>query len=276
MIDWADIVVGANFRVYSLESGGTLFTLRNNGKEVKFREYGSYVQIKRAISESIDVQFSGRFDKNKNFEGQFTPRISAVWEFAQGHNLRGSYQTGFRIPTTQDQYIDLDVVTRRIIGRNQIIRDKYNIDTNPVYSSTSVLAAQAAGDVNLLEIEDEVYQDYVTEKVGTWEIGYKGLLLEGRLFIDAFYYQSTYTDLLAEVEITQAVTAGGTVADIQTVPAGYDVGTTGHSDTQKDVFVSGGAVGISLQNFGYDVNIDEDVKSTGFGLGAEYFFKRGH
>ena len=276
MIDWADIVVGANFRTYLLESAGTLFALRNNGNEVKFREYGGYVQIKRALSESVDVQFSGRFDKNKNFDGQFTPRISAVWEFLQGQNLRGSYQTGFRIPTIQDQYIDLDVVTRRLIGRNQILRNRYNIDENPVYSTISVLAAQAAGDRSLLEIEDEVYQDYVTEKVGTWELGYKGLLMEGRLFIDAFYYQSTYRDLLAAVDITQAVTAGGTPADIQTVPDGYDVGTSGHSPAQQDVFVAGGGVGISLQNFGYEVNIDQDVKSTGFGLGAEYSMSGGY
>ena len=276
MIDWADIVVGANFRTYSLESEGTLFALKDNGNEVKFREYGGYIQIKRAVSESVDVQFSGRFDKNKNFDGQFTPRISSVWEFAKGHNLRGSYQTGFRIPTTQDQYIDLDVVSRRLIGRNQILRDRYNIDKNPVYSTSSVLAAQAAGDRSLLKIEDEVYQDYVTEKVGTWEIGYKGLLMDGRLFIDAFYYQSTYTDLLAEVDITQAVQAGGKVANIQTIPTGYDVGTTGHSDAQKDVFVAGGAAGISLQNFGYDINIDEDVKSRGFGLGAEYSMGGGY
>ncbi|MCP4457462.1 MAG: TonB-dependent receptor [Cytophagales bacterium] len=282
VVDWADIVVGANVRKFALNSDGTLFALRNNGKEVNFYEYGGYIQIKRAISETIDVQFSGRYDKNKNFDGQFTPRVSTVWEFMEGHNLRGSYQTGFRIPTTQDQYIDLDVVTRRLIGRNQILRDRYNIDENPVYSTPSVLAAQAAGlagDLNardLLEIEEQVYDEYVTEKVGTWEIGYKGLLMDGRLFVDAFYYQSTYRDLLAEVDVTQAVQAGGTVDDLQTIPAGYDVGTAGHSDAQKDVFVAGGATGIFLHNLGYDVNIDQEVKSTGFGLGAEYSLGGGY
>jgi len=275
-IDWADIVIGANYRTYQLESEGTLFALDENGEEISFSEYGGYLQIKRSISDAVDLQFSGRYDKNENFKGQFTPRVSLVWEFLEGHNLRGAYQTGFRIPTTQDQYIDLDVVTRRLIGRNQINRDRYNIDTNPVYSTASVQAAQAAGDISLLEIEEQVYQEYVTEKVGTWEIGYKGLLLDGKLFIDAFYYQSTYRDLLAEVDITQAVTSGGTAADIQTTPAGYDVGAAGHSDAQKDVFVAGGAAGISLQRFGYDVNIDEDVKSVGFGISAEYSLGGGY
>lgn len=272
VIDWADIVVGANLRIYALKSEGTLFALKDNGDEVTFHEYGGYAQIKKGILDNVDVQVSGRFDRNKNFKGQFTPKISTVWEFLDGHNLRGSYQTGFRIPTTQDQYIDLDVVTRRLLGRNQILRDRYNIDSNPVYNTKSVLAAQAAGDRSLLKIEEQVYQDYVTEKVGTWEVGYKGLLLDGRLLIDVFYYQSTYTDLLAEVDVMQAVRAG----DIQEIPEGYDVGTSGHNDAQKDVFVKGGTTGISLQHFGYDVNIDRDVKSKGFGLAAEYALARGY
>lgn len=272
VIDWADIVVGANFRTFALASEGTLFTLDENGEEIKFSEYGGYVQIKKTFSEKVDVQFSGRYDKNVNFEGQFTPKISAVWELIKGHNLRGSYQTGFRIPTTQDQYIDLDVVTRRLIGRNQINRDKYNIDTNPVYSTLSVRAAQAAGDPSLLKIEEQVYQDYDTEKIGTWEVGYKGIWLSGRLFIDAFFYESTYTDFLADVDITQAVKS----TDIQSIPDGYNVGTAGHSDAQKNVFVAGGAVGISLQRYGYDINIDNKIKSRGFGINAEYSLGGGY
>lgn len=277
-IDWADIVVGANHRTYALESEGTLFALDDNGEEISFSEYGGYIQIKKDITETIDIQVSGRYDKNENFKGQFTPRVSAVWEFAENHNLRGSYQTGFRIPTTQDQFIDLDVVTRRLIGRNQLLKDRYNIENNPVYSTESVIAAQTSGDVNDLQIAQDVYREYLTEKVGTWEVGYKGLFLDGSLFIDVFYYESTYSDLLAEIDVTQAVVTGSfDIASGFGVPTGYGVGYPNeHSDAQKAVFVAGGAEGISLQRFGYDVNIGEDVKTRGFGLGAEYSIGGGY
>lgn len=280
-IDWADIVVGANFRTYALNSEGTLFTLDENGDEISFNEYGGYLQIRKDLSESFSVTASGRFDKSQYFEGQFTPRLAAVWEFTEGHNLRGSYQTGFRIPTTQDQFIDLDVVTRRLIGRNDILRDNYNLDRNTVYTTASVNDARAQAAANnpnyldRLEVAADVYEDYKPERVGTWEIGYKGLLMDGKLFIDAFYYQSTYSDLLAEIDITQMVDA----SDIQSVPNGYSTSRAEeHDDAQKEAIVAGGDPdnGGRVQRFGYDVNIKEDVKTRGFGIGAEYSMGGGY
>ncbi len=274
-IDWADIVIGANFRTYALESEGTLFTLDENGEEISYNEYGGYIQIRKDLLDNVSLTASGRYDKSEFFEGQFTPRIAAVWEFADGHNLRGSYQTGFRIPTTQDQFIDLDVVSRRLIGRNDILRENYNIDRNTVYTGASVLAAQTSGDVADLEVASDVYDSYKPEKVGTWEVGYKGLLMDGSLFIDAFYYQSTYTDLLAEITIVQAVQSD----DIQGVPAGYETNSgERHDNAQLQTFADGGdpGNGVSLQNFAYDVNIGDNVKSSGFGIGAEYSIGAGY
>jgi len=280
LIDFAEIIIGGNFRTYALESEGTLFALDDDGNEISYNEFGGYLQIKKDIVDDVTITASGRYDKSEFFEGQFTPRVATVWEFANGHNLRGSYQTGFRIPTTQDQFIDLDVVSRRLIGRNQILRDRYNIDENPVYTTASVLAAQQANDISQLELAEEAYEAYKPERVSTWEVGYKGLLLDGRLFVDAFYYQSTYTDLLAEIDITQAVQSGGSIEDIQSIPDGYDDGVnngeSGHSDADQEVFVAGGSADVSLQRFGYDVNIDEEVETRGFGLGLEYSIGNGY
>ncbi len=272
-IDFADVVVGANFRTYALNSEGTLFTLDDAGDEVSFNEFGGYVQISKDIIDNVKLQGSVRYDKNENFTGQFSPRISGVWEFLADQNFRASFQRGFRIPTTQDQYIDLDVVTRRLIGRNEILTENYNINTNTVYTTESVMAAQASGNVNDLVVAADAYKDFETEKVNTWEVGYKGLLLDGRLLIDAFYYNSTYQDFGAEIDVTQAVVTG----DIQSVPGGYTVASAGarHGATELQTFVDGGATGVSLQRYGIDTNIDQDINTYGFGLGAEYTFLEG-
>lgn len=272
-IDFADVVVGANFRTYALNSEGTLFTLDENGDEVSFNEYGGYLQVSKDVIDNVKLQGSVRYDKNVNFEGQFSPRLSGVWEFLADQNLRASFQRGFRIPTTQDQYIDLDVVTRRLIGRNEILTENYNINRNTVYTTESVQAAQASGDVNDLVVAADAYKPFETEKVSTWEVGYKGLLMDGKLLIDVFYYNSTYQDFGAEIDVTQAVVSG----DIRSVPTGYTVTSAGtrHDDAQLQALVDGGATGVSLQRFGYDTNIDEDIKSYGFGAGAEYSFMDG-
>ncbi len=278
-IEWAEIIVGANFRTYALESEGTLFALDNAGEEISFSEFGGYVQVTKTLFEDLTLVGSMRYDKNENFDGQLSPRIGGSYQIASGrnqHNFRAAYSRGFRIPTTQDQYIDLDVVTRRLIGRNEILADRYNLNENPVYTTSSVQLAQQTGDPADLELADLVYEEYRTEKVGTWEVGYKALLLDGALFVDAFYYESVYTDLGAEVDITQAVQAGGTIEDIQSIPAALQ--GPGADDARNAAFIAGGDPlnDIALQRYGYDVNIQEDVKSRGWGLAAEYEIGSGY
>ncbi|MEM6830501.1 MAG: TonB-dependent receptor [Bacteroidota bacterium] len=258
-IDWADIVVGGNFRTYDLNSEGTLFALDDNGEEVSINEFGGYLQVSKDVLDDLKLQGSVRYDKNENFDGQFSPRISGVWEFLDNQNFRVSYQRGFRIPDTQSQFIDLDVVSRRLLGRNEFIASRYNFDRNTVYTVESVELARQTGNVGDLQVAEEVYEEFETEKVGTWEVGYKSLLLDGKLLIDAFYYNSTYQDFGAEVEVVQAVALGADGAILTgdgAIPgADYIVGTgQRHADAELDVFVNG-AQGITTQNFGYDTNL---------------------
>ena len=211
-----------------------------------------------------------RYDKNENFEGQISPRASAVWEFANNQNLRASFQKGFRMPTTQDQYIDLDVVTRRLLGRNELIADRYNLDKNTVYTTESVQAAQASGNVSDLVVATDAYKEYKTEKVTTFEVGYKSVLFDGKLFLDLYYYNSTYQDFGAEIDVTQAYSIAGGLTGSGAIPAGYTTSEgVAHSSELQQVFVAGGGQGIGLQRYGYDTNMDEDVNTYGFGLSAD-------
>ncbi len=137
-IKFAEFIVGANYRVYDLNSEASLFATDENGNEYSIKEYGGYVQgSKKLLNDKFKLTASLRYDKNENFAGQLSPRISGV--FTQGnHNFRASYQTGFRIPATQDQYIDLFTPQARLIGGLPLFRDKYNLISNPVYSLTTV------------------------------------------------------------------------------------------------------------------------------------------
>ena len=262
-IDWAEVVVGGNWRRYSLVSEGTLFALDQNNEEIGYNEWGAYTQItKSLIDDNLKIQGSVRYDKNEFFEGQFSPRISAVGTLAGNHNIRGSFQRGFRIPTTQDQFIDLDVVTRRLIGSNSLLVDRYNFETNQVYQTNSVNAARATGDASLLQNEVRIDQDFDTEKVNTFEVGYKGLFMDGRLLIDAYYYYSVYNDFIAEIDFTQAVPNGLTGANPES-----------GSQAQRDAIVNGT---VNTQRFGFDINADGQVKSQGWALQVDYTLEGGY
>lgn len=143
-IKFAEVIVGANYRIYDLNSEGTLFALDNNGEEFSIAEYGGYVQAaKKLFNDKFKLTTSLRYDKNENFEGQWSPRISGVYS-AGNHNFRASYQTGFRLPTTQDQYINLQTPQAKLLGGLQFLRDRNNFATNPIYSLAAVSAFGAA------------------------------------------------------------------------------------------------------------------------------------
>ncbi|MFT6971680.1 MAG: iron complex outermembrane receptor protein [Roseivirga sp.] len=256
-IDFADIVIGGNVRSYSLESGGTLFALENNGDEVSYSEFGTYLQASKSLAnDNLKIQASVRYDKNEYFKGQLSPRISAVGTLSDNHNFRGSFQRGFRIPTTQDQFIDLDVVTRRLIGSNDLLVDRYNFETNTVFTTQSVAAARAAGDPSLLAIETRVSNEFKTEKVNTFEVGYKGLFASGRLLVDAYYYYSVYNDFIAEIDFTQAIPDGLRNDNPQA-----------NTGAQRNDIVSGA---VRTQRYGFDVNADGNVLSQGWALQLDY------
>jgi len=169
-IKFAEFVVGANYRIYELNSEASLFAVDENGDEFNISEFGAYAQgSKKLFNDKFKLTASVRYDKNENFAGQLSPRVSGV--FTQGtHNFRASYQTGFRIPTTQDQYIDLFTPQARLIGGLPLFRDKYNFNSNPVYSLATLTqfgGAVLAGTQNPAVIQSALAQatQIVTQQV---------------------------------------------------------------------------------------------------------------
>ena len=261
-----EIVAGANFRRYSLNSEGTLFALEDDGEEITIDEWGAYAQFtKNLMDNKLKLQGSIRYDKNENFDGQFSPRLSAVKTFLDDHHIRGSFQRGFRIPTTQDQFIDLDVVTRRLVGSNPLLVDRYRFKTNTVYSTQSVNAARdAGGDISLLEVPAKIFEEFKPETVNTFEIGYKGLWFNKKLFVDGYYYYSRYNDFIAEIDFTQAVPNG-----LRQDPAPFDP----NSDAGKQAIVG---QTVPTQRYGFDVNADGTVESNGWAVQLDYSLPKGY
>lgn len=200
-----DVLAGASFRRYNLHSEGTLFNDMNGGLSID--EYGGYVQVgKKLFEEKLKLSASGRYDKSQNFEGRVTPRVSAVYTVAPNNNIRVSYQTGFRNPTTQNQYIDLLVGDNRLVGGLAALLDKYQLRTNQVYTSESVelyRTSVRAGAPNTDLLQKWTFSDLKPESVQAYEIGYKGLLTN-RLLFDVSYYYNNYKDFIADLVVVKA------------------------------------------------------------------------
>ena len=64
--DAVDLQVGGNYRQYSLNSGGTIYT--DSDGPIEYDEYGAYVQaIKKFDDDRLKVTASLRLDKNEFF-----------------------------------------------------------------------------------------------------------------------------------------------------------------------------------------------------------------
>jgi iron complex outermembrane recepter protein len=210
-IKFMDLQVGGQYRVYDLRSNGTIFA-DVEGNDITIQEIGAFAQgAKKLFSDKLKITGSLRYDKNENFAGQFSPRISGV--LTQGNsNFRLSYQTGFRNPTTQGQHIDLNVVSARLIGGLPFYRDKYDIFTN-AYSLASVNKYAAAVGSGLSPVDPRAtgLLEQVTslptlrpEKVQSIEVGYKGLIANNRLLIDFAYYYNIYNDFITQTAVRKA------------------------------------------------------------------------
>ncbi|MEZ2443171.1 iron complex outermembrane receptor protein [Chitinophaga sp. W3I9] len=186
LIHFAEILVGGNYRRYALNSEKTLFAVDDNGDEFRINEYGGYVQImKKIIEDHVKLTGSLRYDKNMNFKGQFSPRLSAVYTFLGTHNIRASYQTGFRIPHNQDQYIDLVTPQAHLIGGLPFLRERYGLDKGPVFSLQSVQAGAP---------QQYVFREFLPERIQAYEIGYKAVIAK-QLLVDAYIYKNDFKNM---------------------------------------------------------------------------------
>lgn len=232
-----DLQVGASYRDYFLHSDGTIFDDAN--RDISINEYGAYAQLAKKFGESFKMTVAGRYDKSKNFEGRITPRVTGVWTVAKNNNIRASFQTGYRNPTTQDQYIDLAVGggSTRLIGGLPESINKYALNTNKGVTAASYrafLASVASGTPNPALLQQYTFdtEGLRPESVKSFELGYKGLVTS-KLLIDTYVYYNIYKDFIGGVELYQNPTA-------------------------------------TAVKFNVPVNIAEEVKSYGAAFGLDY------
>lgn len=242
-----DVLVGANYRIYHLNSNGTIFA--DTAGAININEYGAYLQAsKRLLNDILKLTGSIRYDKNENFKGRFTPRVTALVGVAKDNNIRLSFQTAYRFPSTQDQWINLNSPSARLIGGLPEFNTFFNFSGNPLYTAESVAAYRAsfaAGSPNPALLVQAPFVTVKPETMNSYEIGYRGVI-ENRLLLDAYVYYSVYKNFLAKVAAARG-TSG--------VPAQAPV----------DLLNPG-----TSENFSFPVNTTENVKAFGWGISADY------
>ena len=163
IIKYGEIQVGGSYRQYQLNSHGRIYT-DDNGP-INYNEYGVYAQLqKKYLQDRLKFTGSVRYDKSKNFDGSFSPRVSLVYSGGEKkqHNFRGSYQTGFRNPSTQDQYIGFNVGSAVLIGSAPDNLTRYT-ETRDVANGSPAIGQVYAGGTSVVMTGVNAYQNSYTK-----------------------------------------------------------------------------------------------------------------
>jgi outer membrane receptor protein involved in Fe transport len=297
--DRMNLIAGASYRNYNPESDGTLFRDQGNvykdEGDIEVSEMGFFTQLQsKMLNNRLKATISARYDKHENFDGQFSPGIAFVYSFksnddrANNGNLRVSYQTAFRNPSLQDQYIGLNVGPARLLSSNFNSLPNMNAllwgnydgfkSANTAYTAVSALtyagtwnhvynlyggaanhavaAANAEGAAFPILEEVTAIDAVKPEKVNAWEIGYKSIIGES-FFLDVNYYENYYTDFISDKQIIVLRNADGSPGSPGS--AGTAVSHQQILQQQADLYL-------------VDSNTDQDVTARGFGLNATYNF----
>ncbi|MBS1657489.1 MAG: carboxypeptidase-like regulatory domain-containing protein [Bacteroidetes bacterium] len=177
---FADITVGANYRMYRPNSHGTIFS-DTAGRVITNDEYGVYGGIEKwLMDQRLKLNATIRMDKNENFPYLFSPAASVV--YLAGQNVfRASFSSAIRNPTLTDQYLYYNVgraiLVGNITGFDSLVtlESLFNYIDNQKYDSLVFF--------NVAPVRPE--------EVKTAELGYRTSLFK-HLFLDMEGYYSWY------------------------------------------------------------------------------------
>ena len=278
MWDWAEVQVGGSYREYALNSSGTIFT--DYDGPIHYGDLGIYTQwVKNMADDRFTVTAAARYDKAEFSDGAITPRVALAYTAGKdrNHNIRLSYQTGYRNPTTQDLFIGLDVGIARLIGSSpdnpaRYVRD-YAVSAagqalgvpatvtltgeaafDNSFSASSVQAMAATGNPGLLEASGVEYVK--AEQMQSIEFGWRAKL-SNTFTIDANIYRNAYQDFIS----TEAVISPyyGQVGDnglsILAIANGDFETYSAYTNTDAEIESWGATVGVRTKIFNdYDLS----------------------
>ena len=213
IIPFMEMQIGISNRLSSVNSRGTVFA-DEPGDPIGINQFGTFLQInKNFIKDHLRVTGAFRYDKNQYFDAQYTPRFSLIYfpGRAKEHSIRGTVQTAYRFPSIADQWVDVNTGIFRTIGGMPKVQNKYNFNSIPLYPMSG---RNPIKDKPVTENGPIVLPGLSPEKVTSSEIGYKGLFLGKKLFLDTYAFYNKYKGFEAVQLVAQLAEDAGTEKDL--------------------------------------------------------------
>ncbi|MCC3153570.1 TonB-dependent receptor [Hymenobacter sp. BT770] len=235
-IKFADVLLGADARLYEVIPDGNNFVdfsrplaerIQPGGTNQYYKKAGVFAQAtKLLLQDRLKLTASLRADYNPEFSPKINPRVAAVYTVAEKHNFRASYQNGWRFPSLFEALSFVNNGNVRRVGGLARVNEglnyldnsytlasitKFNAAVNAYVAATSgATAAQAAvrPEIRSLLTVGNLPTEQ-PEQINAYEVGYRSVLFDNRLSLDADAYYNVYSGFLGQVEVSVPKNAAG-------------------------------------------------------------------
>jgi outer membrane receptor for ferrienterochelin and colicins len=179
-IDNTHIIWGGQFRKDDVTSKRHWLSDRLTGKNITISQTGVYAQTETPLPLSTRLVLAGRYDKNENYDAQFSPKAAFLWTPVEDQTFRVSYNRAFKSPTILQTnfYFPNFSPFVGVFGN----KDGFTVK-HPVTGAVVATYTPIQPEINT-----------------TYELGYKGVIKE-RLYLDVTGYKSTYDHFLSPLII---------------------------------------------------------------------------
>jgi outer membrane cobalamin receptor len=283
-----NLLVGADARVYELIPDGNNFVDftrsiadRNTpladgsfGSNTYYKKFGGFAQLTKTLfNDHLKLWGSLRADYNPAFSAKLTPRLAAVYTVNEKHNFRFTYQQGYRFPALFEalSYVNngrvkrvgiLPVINEGLGYRENSYTQSSVADFNAVVKSAGNSDSAALANRSLLKLAS--LPDGRPEGINSFEIGYKSVLFDNKVFIDVDAYANVYDGFLGQIQVfvPKGEKAGSNAAVIAMI------------DRNRDATLPSGANAASKGQERYRVytNAKNKYSTYGSSLGLTYNF----
>lgn len=224
IIPFIQILTGFNYRKYIVTPDGNNYVNPASFTDSKaannnfyYYSYGGFIQFSKSLlDEKLKISASLRADKSEYFTPKLNPRLAVVYSPGEQHNFRLSFQNGYRFPTLFEGFAYVNNGGVRRLGGLPVTSQHLGVFENS-YINGSVTAFKNAvnADVNNGLAQDaaiskdksllvqSTYSYIRPEHINSFEVGYRGILLDNKLYVDIDYYFSAYDHFIGQLDVTQ-------------------------------------------------------------------------
>ncbi|MBS1559824.1 MAG: carboxypeptidase-like regulatory domain-containing protein [Bacteroidetes bacterium] len=252
-IKFAEVIAGINWRLYNLNSKGTLFP--DQAKPIQVYEYSAYAQISKALFENRwKLAGSVRVDKNTLFgDPKATSRLSSVYEVARDNYLRFSYQNAYSFPSNvQSLQNTLNGYNSYSSGGSSyLLNSIYHFDQYQPYTLVSVQKYQQTNNPN--DLQPYLVHDIKPQSANSFELGYAAVIRKKFLF-DVLGYYTQWTNFIGYTNVANTY-----VVSTQTGSTNVSAFNSNNTYTTYNIAYNGGQ---RVYSYGYAASVSYNMEKN--------------